>query len=392
MFNFTGSTGYNGSCFNAICVKPKASRKNKGFKGTIKKDVIANRVTTTSRESVSSAGVVFSSRIKAISIKNGNGSFYTERQGSSWFRVGTDIGAISDACYVPYNGKLYLFGGLSNQSATVAKLRVFDPSTNVVTLIDSPTQPSPRYHASATIVGSEMYILGGGESPSASSWIDEFWKYDIETGVWTALNTLFNDPAAGTLGRGEGLAMLNGNIYTIDVNHWSNGLIGWGGISRYNVASNNWTETVMNPNLPDEDWLYMNSLKGYRGHLWYIAVDKLWRFTPDNNDATFFTLLDNSNAPLIGWKEFLIYPMGAYGQVGDSVGVHDTFYYDIKKSAFGKFGTTGTDAQTPISNFGHAVFENGQIIYIIGGENSDEYQSYNGIYALDLREFFYDDN
>jgi N-acetylneuraminic acid mutarotase len=101
------------------------------------------------------------------------------------------------------NGKLYVMGGLTNDSTgkiiAMTRCDVYDPTTDTWTQLAD--EPEAITHAGVVVDGSDIWFVGGyiGDHPGPGS--AHVWKYDTLTNTWTAGPDL---PAA----RGAGAAAI----------------------------------------------------------------------------------------------------------------------------------------------------------------------------------------
>ena len=85
---------------------------------------------------------------------------------------------------VTYDGKIYVFGGLSDPEHKMGFHTTFDrydPSSDTWDLL-SATGPPPRAGHSAIVYNDKMYVYGGYNDTKI---LDELWIYDFIAGTWT---------------------------------------------------------------------------------------------------------------------------------------------------------------------------------------------------------------
>ncbi|MEI8191920.1 MAG: kelch repeat-containing protein, partial [candidate division NC10 bacterium] len=89
----------------------------------------------------------------------------------------------------PRNGKLYLFGGLSN-AEYFGDTYCYDPVTNGWTELHPATSPSPRYvHSMVWDDASNRILLFGGRDPEREDpCFNDLWSFDPAGGEWTELH------------------------------------------------------------------------------------------------------------------------------------------------------------------------------------------------------------
>ena len=108
---------------------------------------------------------------------------------------------------------LSLCTGLANaQSATWAFLKGFKDTTGTAVygtmgVADPANLPGARHSSATWQIGSKLYLFGGGATSSNTSYFNDLWEYDTETGNWRWIkgNSLTTYQAAtyGTLGEPE---------------------------------------------------------------------------------------------------------------------------------------------------------------------------------------------
>ncbi len=94
------------------------------------------------------------------------------------------------------NGKLYLFGGFTDDLGASNELDVYDPANNCWTrLKDMPTHVT---HLDPAIDGGTVWLAGGFKGKHPGPVTNEVWKYDIASDSWTAGPPL-PEPAGGVV-------------------------------------------------------------------------------------------------------------------------------------------------------------------------------------------------
>jgi N-acetylneuraminic acid mutarotase len=101
------------------------------------------------------------------------------------------------------NNKLYVCGGRANSTATTALVEEYDPATNTWTR--KADMPTARSYASAAVVGSQVYVIGGF-SPSESLANESF---DPVANQWLARENIITPRAVAAI------AVYQSRIYVI---------------------------------------------------------------------------------------------------------------------------------------------------------------------------------
>lgn len=125
-------------------------------------------------------------------------------------------------------GKLYLFGGFSDDLGASNQINVYDPASDSWTR--QKDMPMQLTHLNPAIDGNTIWLAGGFKGKHPGPVTDEVWKYDIVSDTWTAGPPL-PEPRAG-----GGLVVLDGRLHYFggykadrDTNggeHWSLALDG----------------------------------------------------------------------------------------------------------------------------------------------------------------------
>jgi N-acetylneuraminic acid mutarotase len=95
------------------------------------------------------------------------------------------------------NGKIYLFGGFTEELQASNQVDVYDPARDSWTRKrDMPTRLT---HLNPTIDGNTIWFAGGFRGKHPGSVTDEVWKYDIASDTWTSGPPLPERRAGGGL-------------------------------------------------------------------------------------------------------------------------------------------------------------------------------------------------
>jgi len=112
------------------------------------------------------------------------------------------------------NGKLFVFGGQTNQSGSISgsisnDFYSWDPSSlewkNLSNI--SINIPSPRQNFGMACVNDRLYVFGGD---NGSNVLNEFYEYNISSREWNFINISDAGPTQRT---GHGFASAEGNLY-----------------------------------------------------------------------------------------------------------------------------------------------------------------------------------
>ena len=171
----------------------------------------------------------------------------------------SNISTTHDSRGVVHQGKIYLPNDIISD--------VFDPFTKVWSTWPIP----PNTIVWSCYVSWKHYIIkfGGYDSDA----INQIWRFDTTTNVWTRLNTTvpfpFND---------VGCTVLPNDNVLIAGSKWSSTC--WGSIVEYNVTANNWSSVVQS-----YDYLY-NSIPLVLGKRVFIipssATEIVWEYFYEN--------------------------------------------------------------------------------------------------------------
>jgi N-acetylneuraminic acid mutarotase len=98
---------------------------------------------------------------------------------------------------VVVDGKLFLFGGFTDDLGASTALDVYDPATDTWTRRKE--MPTGVTHLNPAIEGNNIWLAGGFKGRHPGPVTDEVWKYDIAADSWTAGPRLPEPRAGGGL-------------------------------------------------------------------------------------------------------------------------------------------------------------------------------------------------
>ena len=132
------------------------------------------------------------------------------------------------------NGKVYLFGGFTEDLDASNRVDVYDPASDSWTR--KKDMPSPLTHLNAAVDGSTIWFAGGFKGRHPGPVVAEVWKYDTASDAWSAGPPLPERRAGGGLAVvGRRLHYFGGYKADRDTNagdHWSLSLDGGKGWQR----------------------------------------------------------------------------------------------------------------------------------------------------------------
>ncbi|MFC1530263.1 kelch repeat-containing protein, partial [Gemmatimonadota bacterium] len=151
-----------------------------------------------------------------------------------------------------YDDKIYVFGGVFDESYSLfmSTVEVYDPEQNTWT--DLSAMPTPRATPSVVTIGNSMYVFGGigtyvDDSYYASQTLE---VYHPDTDSWDSISVPY------ALGQGNAVEAINGQIY---VSHWDNT------VRKYDPESNQWED------LPVAYAPKLGEASGVIGGKWFLA-------------------------------------------------------------------------------------------------------------------------
>ena len=103
------------------------------------------------------------------------------------------------------SGKLYLFGGFTEELQASTEVDVYDPATDQWSRKQE--MPSGLTHLNPAIDGNTIWFAGGFQGRHPGPVVAEVWKYDVAADSWTA-GTPLPEPRAG-----GGLAVLGRQLH-----------------------------------------------------------------------------------------------------------------------------------------------------------------------------------
>ena len=165
----------------------------------------------------------------------------------------------SEAMVAAVGGKMYLFGGYTDGTATASgRVDTYDPATDSWSQVNT-TMPLPATHAGCAVIGTDVYLAGGyhggsgGQQTFASN---QVWQYSTTTNTWTRMTDLPDSRGGGALVALDGqLHFLGGSDLTRTDrgDHWVLNLVAAG------------------PGIPQ--WTALASLPTLRNHLGGVALN-----------------------------------------------------------------------------------------------------------------------
>ena len=138
------------------------------------------------------------------------------------------------------DGKIYVIGGLSNQSIALNTVEMYDPATD--TWEQKADMPTARMNLSTMVVGGKIYAMGGlpGTVGSAYSIVEE---YDPDTDTWTQKAEM------PTAKNGFGACVFDNKIYTMGGHgiEPAGSTAGFTTVEVYDPATDTWTRKANMP-------------------------------------------------------------------------------------------------------------------------------------------------
>jgi hypothetical protein len=211
---------------------------------------------------------------------------------------------------VLYNNKLiyYNFDGTLHQ---------FDITTQQWSQLPGTSPLSPRVFASMTLVGNEIFILGGAVFNPFTAYSDGA-KYNLITNTWAAVanipvvsyyhgscaigSDIYIAGGASTAGSPIEFIILNKKLY------------------KYNTLTNTWSADLANSNTP-------NALQGnvlaWNNSLLFVASDSIRQYKPVSNSYNTLYGVINSTNPLLTSRSFVSSlvqdKVTIYGSISDTL-------------------------------------------------------------------------
>ncbi len=82
------------------------------------------------------------------------------------------------------DGKLFLFGGFTEDLGASSQLDVYDPASDTWTRRKD--MPTGVTHLNPAVDGNTLWLAGGFKGPHPGPVVNEVWKYDIAADSWSA--------------------------------------------------------------------------------------------------------------------------------------------------------------------------------------------------------------
>ena len=138
------------------------------------------------------------------------------------------------------DGKIYVIGGLSNQSIALPTVEMYDPATN--TWEQKTDMPTARMNLSTCVVDGKIYAMGGlpGTEGLAYSTVEE---YDPATDTWTRKADM------PTAKNGFGACVFDNKIYTMGGHGMepAGSTAGFTTLEVYDPVTDSWTRKANMP-------------------------------------------------------------------------------------------------------------------------------------------------
>jgi hypothetical protein len=105
--------------------------------------------------------------------------------GTTWSDAGTLVDPVRYPAVASFDGKIYLFGGARGGAPDTTDVQRYDPESGTTEVVAQ--LPSPLSHASAVVLGGQVWILGGfvDDTPSA-----QILHFDPRSGTLTPAGSL----------------------------------------------------------------------------------------------------------------------------------------------------------------------------------------------------------
>jgi len=266
------------------------------------------------------------------------------------------------------NSKAFIFGGQLPTGELSNSLWKYDESGKIwKKIIPSNTAPSPRIYSSITFKASsqELFLYGGRDSEN--NILDDFWKFDIEEGSWSQLNS----------------SSINLKLYgtTIFSDNFDN-IILFGGKSelninektyKYSISQNQWS-IINTPVAPEaryhQTMVYSSStnyLYIFGGKLTNDSIsNELWKF----NLTTFIWTLESNDSEIQGTIKSSVFIKNSklYFFGGEKELIDDTltlYIYDINDKSWSTINSTEDNISSSL-----VINNQNNTLRIWGGNNN----------------------
>ncbi|MEC0229312.1 Kelch repeat-containing protein [Paenibacillus alba] len=174
----------------------------------------------------------------------------------TWTKKANMPVALAATSSIAYNGKIYVFGGLTAGVRSVPTIQVYDPTTDTWTTKSN--MPVANHGAGAVLLNNKIYLVGGRLIDSSKNTsVNYFKEYDPNTDTWTSRHDL-------SVARGAGNAIVSsGKIYAIG---GTNPTIETNTVESYNPITDTWSPE---PNLNNARSGF--GVVTYNGHIYVIG-------------------------------------------------------------------------------------------------------------------------
>lgn len=118
-----------------------------------------------------------------------------ETLGWSWKALNTTGPRVSGhtACCVDDSDRVLLFGGLTGPAGSPVTRDLWSYKDGTWSSVECKIGPGPRMYSASAVSGGSLYQFGGwnpGEPGSGGTFLDDVWRFDLNTGEWTELEAM----------------------------------------------------------------------------------------------------------------------------------------------------------------------------------------------------------
>lgn len=85
----------------------------------------------------------------------------------------------------PYDGKIYVLGGLDSNETVRSTVEVFDPVFEIYEDTEVPDMPTPRHRFAAAATGENIYVIGGWYEQDVLIPVNTVDVFNIRTKTWS---------------------------------------------------------------------------------------------------------------------------------------------------------------------------------------------------------------
>lgn len=318
-------------------------------------------------------------------------SYYVAKEAGSWVLEGHIPENRARMANATDGRRIYNFGGVTTrynptiygyEEVVINDFWYYDTETHEIVELNN-GGITPRIIAYAVFLDGKFYMYGGYSIDfDASSFIKEFWVYDVALETWTQLST----PIAKVVAQ---LTIMDGDIW---MNMCGEPIIGnifdiHASSYKYVIETDTWGFVFTQPDwTPANGWYSLSGQVSHKGQFYYWNTT-LINVVPSEQVITNGVDLTGIQqvAEAMSYGDFIIFHGGL--DIGSGEGNTDIWWYDTVNRYYGRIDVVGK-----VPRVNHSITQQivGDKLWVLGGMTyaGAENLSDNTIWSIDLKEYF----